>query len=342
MPLLPALLCFLAIAAASFFMVGRIRGWLLSRQILDIPNQRSSHAVPTPRGGGLAVVILVLLTALIWTLATQNWRQGLVFSAAGLVVAIVGWMDDVRSLPARLRFLVQGLASLLCILGLGYFHSIHIPLLGELRLGWVGLPVTLLWIIGLTNAFNFMDGIDGITGGVAAAGGLGWMILSVLTSGLRSDLAFWLALAVTAASIGFLGHNWHPARIFAGDVCSTFLGFTFAVLPLLSSDAGGDAFLVGTAVLWVYILDTGLTFLRRLIRGEAVFSAHRTHLYQRLVISGLPVPLVSGLYITLTLAGAALALGWMLRLEWVPALLLPGMPLAWAALFWYTRRVRKA
>jgi UDP-N-acetylmuramyl pentapeptide phosphotransferase/UDP-N-acetylglucosamine-1-phosphate transferase len=251
-------------------------------------------------------------------------------------------MDDVRSLPARIRFLVQGLAALVCILGLGYFHSIHIPLLGELRLGWIGLPVTLLWIVGLTNAFNFMDGIDGITGGVAAAAGLGWMILSIFTSGLHSDLAFWLALAAVAASIGFLGHNWYPAYIFAGDVCSTFLGFTFAILPLLPSGAGGDALLVGTAILWVYILDTGLTFMRRLLQGEAVFSAHRTHLYQRLVISGLSVPVVSGLYILLTLAGAALALGWMLRQAWVPPLLLPGMPLAWAILYWYTRRVRKA
>lgn len=342
MPILLALLIFALAAAASYLLVGLTRRWLLSRSILDIPNQRSSHAVPTPRGGGLAVVALVLLTALVWSALTQNWRQGLVFSAAGLVIAVVGWLDDVRSLPARLRFLVQGLAALLCVFGLGYFRSIDIPLLGELRLGWVGLPITILWIVGLTNAFNFMDGLDGITGGVAAAAGLGWALLSALTPGLRSDLAFWLALVTAAASIGFLGHNWHPARIFIGDVCSTFLGFTFAVLPLLPAGGEGDALLAGTAMLWAYILDTGLTFLRRLLQGEHVFSAHRTHLYQRLFISGIPAPRVSALYILLTLAGAALALAWMLRLPWAAPLLLPGMPLAWALLFWYVRRVREA
>jgi hypothetical protein len=116
----------------------------------------------------------------------------------------------------------------------------------------------------------------------------------------------------------------------------------FAILPLLSAKTGGDALLVGTIILWVYILDTGLTFLRRLIQGEHVFSPHRTHLYQRLVISGLAVPKVSTLYILLTLIGSALAMGWMLQLPIVPILILPGMPLAWAELTWYTRRVRKA
>jgi UDP-GlcNAc:undecaprenyl-phosphate/decaprenyl-phosphate GlcNAc-1-phosphate transferase len=342
MSLLPSFILFVLIATASYFAVGRMRRWLLARQILDIPNQRSAHVTPTPRGGGLVVVILVLLSALVSTISTQNWRQGLVVIGAGLLIAILGWMDDVRSLSARFRIIFQGMAALACIIGLGYFQSVQIPLLGELQLGWMGIPITLLWIVGLTNAFNFMDGIDGITGGVAAAAGLGWMVLSIMPGGLQNDLALSIALTLTASCMGFLGHNWHPARIFIGDVCSTFLGFIFAVLPLLATKAGGDALLVGTIILWVYILDTGLTFIRRLFQGEHVFSPHRTHLYQRLVISGLAVPKVSGLYILLTLAGSALALGWMLQLPIVPVLILPGLPLAWAELNWYTRRVRKA
>lgn len=332
---------FLAILTASYLLVGRIRAWLLAQQILDIPNQRSSHDIPTPRGGGLAVVVLVLAAGLAAALFTGQVLQGLTFFLAGAVVAGLGWMDDVRSLSPGLRFGVQGLAALSCVLGLGYFQSIHIPLLGELRFGWVGVPITLLWIVGLINVFNFMDGIDGIAGGVSAAAALGWLALSILPFALPNPLSAWIALAVVAGCLGFLGHNWHPARIFMGDVCSTFLGFTLAVLPLLSYRGGGDELLVGTAIVWAFLLDAGLTFLRRLLKGERVFTAHRTHLYQRLVISGIPVPHVSTLYILLTLVGGLLALGWMLRLPVVPALLLPGMPLAWAALYGVARFVRK-
>jgi UDP-N-acetylmuramyl pentapeptide phosphotransferase/UDP-N-acetylglucosamine-1-phosphate transferase len=355
MPGNPPLLVFIAfgfLALASYGGVAWVRGWLLRRQILDIPNQRSSHTSPKPRGGGLAIVVLVLIVALIGGCFYHQLARALVYAAAGGIVAWLGWRDDLRSLSTRVRFLVQGGAALLTILGLGYFQSISIPALGELRMAWVGVPVTLLWIVGLTNAFNFMDGIDGISGGVAFMGGLGWVILAALR-GESVNLVFWIALAVAATNLGFLGHNWAPAKVFIGDVASTFLGFTFAVLPLLwglsdsrstgllPSVPGGDALLLGTAIMWAYILDSGITFLRRLIKGEAVFAAHRTHVYQRLVISGYRVPAISLLYILLTLAGVLLAIGWQMRLPAATYFLLPGMPLAWAGLYWYAdRRVR--
>ena len=116
---------------------------------------------------------------------------------------------------------MQGIVAAISILGLGYFKVVTIPMLGELQLGVIGIVITFLWIIGLTNAYNFMDGIDGMAGGVALSAGIGWMWLA---SNMNNSFAFWVALAITASSLGFLGHNWSPAKIFMGDVGSTFLG----------------------------------------------------------------------------------------------------------------------
>ena len=231
---------------------------------------------------------------------------------------------------------------IIAMLGLGYFKSVTIPLFGELHLGWFGIPITFLWILGLINAYNFMDGIDGFAGGVALAAGLGWMLLSSSNGGLENPLAFWMALAIAAGSLGFLGHNWPPARIFMGDVASTFLGFSFAVLPLMSAGRGADPLMFGTAILWTFIMDAGLTFLRRLAKREDVFAAHRTHLYQRLVISGIRPAIVSALFILLTLLGAGLSLAWAFGLHSVAPLIIIGLPLIWVALSIYTRRRERA
>jgi Fuc2NAc and GlcNAc transferase len=332
---LETIVIFMLLVVLSYGGVHWIRQWLQRRQIMDNPSQRSSHSIPTPRGGGLAIVMLTLLTALVFTVTTRLWQPGLVYIGLGCLLALLGWRDDVKSLSPRFRFSMQSIAALATILGLGYFQSVTIPLFGELHFGVIGVLITFLWIVGLTNAFNFMDGIDGIAAGVALAGGLGWMALSSTQGGLRDSLAFWIALAIAAGSLGFLGHNWPPARVFMGDACSTFLGYSFAVLPLLSAKAGGDALLLGTTVMWIFIMDAGLTFLYRLFKGEQVFSAHRSHLYQRLVINGHKPASVSALYIFLTLAASLLAIGWMYGYKPVPALILIGLPLIWGLLSWY-------
>ena len=226
------LLAFLTLTILAYLGVDWIRRLAIRRRIVDHPNERSSHSVPTPRGGGLAIVVLVIGTVLFFGFVNGFDRQSLVYVVAGILLAWLGWQDDVSSLSSRMRFAVQAMAVTLAMLGLGYFKSVTIPLFGELYLGWVGIPVTFFWILGLINAYNFMDGLDGFAGGVALAAGLGWTILSSTFGGLENPLAFWIALSIAASSLGFLGHNWPPARIFMGDVASTFLGFSFAVLPL--------------------------------------------------------------------------------------------------------------
>jgi UDP-N-acetylmuramyl pentapeptide phosphotransferase/UDP-N-acetylglucosamine-1-phosphate transferase len=330
------LLAFLTLTILAYLGVDWIRRLAIRHRIVDHPNERSSHSVPTPRGGGLAIVVLVIGTALLFGIVNGFHRQSLVYAVVGLLLAWLGWQDDISSLSSRMRFAVQAMAVTLAMLGLGYFKSVTIPLFGELQLGWVGIPVTFFWILGFINAYNFMDGLDGFAGGVALAAGLGWTILSSTFGGLENPLAFWIALSIAASSLGFLGHNWPPARIFMGDVASTFLGFSFAVLPLLSVHRGGDLLMFGTAILWTFIMDAGLTFLRRLAKRENVFAAHRTHLYQRLAGSGVRPAIVSALFILLTLLGAGLSIVWARGVHSIAPLIIIGLPVIWIILSIYT------
>ena len=330
------LLVFLLLAFISFMGVYLIRRYAERRQIMDHPNERSSHSMPTPRGGGLAIVLIVM-GAGGWSASEAGLDRSLVYLISGAVIAWLGWRDDVHSLSPRVRFTVQGLVAAVSIYGLGYFKFVTIPLFGELYLGWVGILITFLWIVGLTNAYNFMDGIDGIAGGVALAAALGWMMLA---SNMRNGFVFWVSLAVAAGSLGFLFHNWSPAKIFMGDVASTFLGYTFAVLPLLSADQGGDALMLGTLLMWTFIMDAGVTFIRRALKREKLFSAHRTHLYQRLVIGGYKHATISVLYILLTLLAGILSFAWSTGQAYAPPLIIVGLPLIWIFLSRHASRLK--
>lgn len=319
---------FVLITSLTYFSISRIRPYTEHRRILDYPGERSSHTAPTPRGGGLAIVLLVLGTGL-WLVFAAGFYKGLIFLAGSAILAWLGWRDDIHSLSPRFRFLIQGIVAAISILGLGYFQVVTIPVFGELQLGGFGILITFLWIIGLTNAYNFMDGIDGMAGGVALSAGIGWMWLSF---SVGNPFSFWVALAISASSLGFLGHNWSPAKIFMGDVGSTFLGYSFSVLPLLSSDQGGDALLLGTLLMWTIITDAGVTFLGRLIRGENVFTPHRSHLYQRLVLAGYKHETVSSLYILLTLLAGLLSYEWSQGHQIAASLIFIGLPLIWILL----------
>jgi UDP-N-acetylmuramyl pentapeptide phosphotransferase/UDP-N-acetylglucosamine-1-phosphate transferase len=329
-------LAFILITLLSYMGISLIRRYAEQRRILDHPNERSSHTVPIPRGAGLAIVVLVLVLG-IWFVIVADFAKGLIYIVGSAVIAWLGWRDDLHSLSPRFRFLVQGIVSAVSILGLGYFKVVTVPVFGELQLGAVGIIITFLWIIGLTNAYNFMDGIDGMAGGVALSAGIGWMWLA---SNTQNAFAFWVAFAITASSLGFLGHNWPPAKIFMGDVGSTFLGYSFAVLPLLSSDQGGDALLLGTLLMWTIIIDAGVTFIGRLIRRENVFAPHRFHLYQRLVRAGYKHETVSSLYILLTLLAGLLSYEWSQGYPIAPPLIFIGLPLIWIVLSVHAARLR--
>ena len=333
------LLIFILLTSLSYIGVYFIRRYAERRQILDHPNERSSHSLPTPRGGGLAIVIIVTGSGL-WVINEADLNHALIYLVCGAVIAWLGWRDDVHSLSPRVRFTVQSLVAAVSIYGLGYFKVVTIPLFGELHLGVVGIIITFLWIVGLTNAYNFMDGIDGIAGGVAFAAGLGWVLLTSNIVYLANSFVFWIGLAIAASSLGFLAHNWHPAKIFMGDVSSTFLGYTFAVLPLLSAKQGGDALLLGTLLMWAFIMDAGVTFITRVIKREKLLYSHRSHLYQRLVIGGYSHAAISTLYILLTLLASLLSYAWSWGQAYAPPLIILGLPLIWILLSRHAVRLK--
>ena len=332
------IIVFLALTFLSYISVIYIRQLALRYQILDNPNERSSHSIPMPLGGGLAIVILVLATSL-GVINQTEWERSFIYVALGVILALVGWRDDLFSLSPNYRFLVQGLVATISILGMGYFKVVRIPLLGELNLGAIGIIITFFWIIGMINAYNFMDGIDGMAGGVAVVAGVGWMILS---ANVHNPFVFWVALSIAATSLGFLGHNWPPAKIFMGDVASTFLGYSFAVLPLLSASQTGDALTVGTLLMWIVIMDTFVTFLRRLVKGENVFSGHRSHLFQQLVAGGYKHGTISALYIFLTALAGLLSYEWSHGDQVAPLLIFLGLPLIWILLSLHAARLQRA
>lgn len=300
----------------SYFGVRGLISLAERHQILDIPNERSSHTRVVPRGGGLSIVVLTLAGVWLiyaWMESRASGLSLIAYTLGAVLIAAVSWLDDLRSRPTWIRFTMHICGALLAIWAFGFWQEINIAIFGHIHLGWLGLLATLMWIVGLTNAYNFMDGIDGIAGGQAVVAGVWWAAIGWLNG---QPMVCGLGLLLASTSLGFLFHNWPPARIFMGDVGSAFLGYNLAVLPLIygsqreTGSQSVNSALAYVLPVWPFVFDAVFTFLRRLRRGENVFAAHRSHLYQRLVIFGYTHRFVTLLYNGLALTGMSLALVW--------------------------------
>lgn len=275
---------FITVFIASFAGVEVFRRWSMRRNIFDIPNERSSHQTPTPRGGGVVIVLSVLTTYVVLSLMHfvefEVW-----FFIGSILIALISWLDDLFTISFIWRFFVHSISALLIILNLGYFQIIEIPWAGTINTGLIGAVFTFLWIVWMTNAYNFMDGIDGIAGLQATIGGIGWFFAGNLL-GMQNVSIFFLI--ISASSLGFLIHNWQPAKIFMGDVGSAFLGFCFAAVPFFKNNVsfGVKSILpyIAVSFVWLFLFDTVYTFIKRLIRRKKVWQAHREHFYQQLII----------------------------------------------------------
>ena len=287
---LAAFLTHLAFAAGLFVLSVALTRLMLDRvRIMDMPNERSSHQSPTPKSGGISIVCTFLVGAAVifyvgeMTRIREDYFIGFVFSA--VLIAGISLFDDIARKPFITKLGTQLLAVFL-VLAFGIVvDQLTFPYLGVVTLGWWGYPLSLLWIIGLTNAFNFMDGLDGLAGGVAA---IVSAFFCAITFSQGSNFVYITSYALLAGALGFLVYNFPPARIFMGDVGSAFLGFSFAVLAIIAAryDRSHTSFLVMPLLLFNFIYDTFFTFIRRLLRGERVLEAHRTHLYQLLNRTG--------------------------------------------------------
>jgi|GEM_PF-581294 len=271
--------------------VGWVRRNAVRLNRIDMPNERSLHSTPTPRGGGLGIVISVVG---LWLVSLVVWPRQVNFPAeltigyalASGLVATIGWFDDRHPLKVWVRLLSYVLISVGFVLAAGIIRSVLLPLVGEVSLApLVGAVLTILWLVGFLNIFNFMDGINGLAGSQALLASLFWLVIFLIEG--QSQLAL-LAALIAASSLGFLFHNLSPARIFMGDVGSTFLGFSLAALPVMGYAQTGNSRLLVIGVLFVapFVFDGTLTILRRALRRENIFQAHRSHLYQQLVIAG--------------------------------------------------------
>ncbi len=274
----------LLIFIVSLGLTGVLRHYALTRGIIDKPNKRSSHATPTPRGGGLSFVITFLIAfafAFFFNISGHIPRPEpfwAIFSC-GLLVAGVGFWDDHIHIPARWRFLAHSIAALTGLLLLG-IPDIPLPGL-TIDLGIIGYPLGIIALVWLLNLFNFMDGIDGIAGTEALFVGISVMLIMQFASdGDYAALLFWLSILMAGVA-GFLVWNWPPAKIFMGDGGSGFLGLMLGLFALWSASLGLSIW-TWIILLALFITDATVTLLRRMLNGECWFEAHRSHLYQQL------------------------------------------------------------
>ena len=255
---------------------------LSRRGIMDVPNRRSSHKAPTPRGGGIGILAGLAIALLIGMYLKMPLPQPEIIIGA-LIIALIGFLDDrLGGLSPLFRFFCQAIAAGLVIWKLGGLNRLPLSPPFDFQLGILAVPFALIWILALTNLYNFLDGIDGFAGLQGIIAGLALTCLG------GSDVFLATGLAIAGACGGFLLHNWHPARIFMGDVGSGTLGFLLASLPFqLNFPERSDGVLVISMFLWFFISDGVFTIALRLTRREKIWQPHCSHLYQRLVRTGL-------------------------------------------------------
>ena len=261
---------YLGLLFLSILLTYSIRKYSLKKSILDIPNERSLHTIPTPRGGGLSIIITFFIGVILFRDSLSYNLFIALFTV--LPIVVVSLIDDVTPLSSKVRLLVQSLSTLLALYFLGGVNYIDF-ILFELSGWWLNI-IAFFSILWLTNLYNFLDGIDGYAGSQALMIGLGILLL----------LSNPLGLILIVSTLGFLLFNWHKASIFMGDVGSATLGFIFAVLIFSDTTHGTIYFwLIGLSFFW---FDATVTLIRRYKNREKILEAHKKHAYQRLVQSG--------------------------------------------------------
>jgi UDP-N-acetylmuramyl pentapeptide phosphotransferase/UDP-N-acetylglucosamine-1-phosphate transferase len=257
----------------SLIFTQKVRGILLQRSLLDIPNDRSSHKTPVPRGGGwgiLAVLIPALIGAMLF-IDNDIHHAGLVLAV--LLLAGISWLDDSHHVSAAKRLSMHILAACLG----SFSFSAHDTIFSGLLPFWLDRTIMILGWAWFINLYNFMDGIDGITGTETISIATG-VCLVMAAASISDPFISFISLIVTGVCLGFLAHNWHPAKIFLGDIGSVPLGFLMGFFLLFLAIKGH---LVAALILPLYYLaDSGITIAKRALQGKKIWQAHREHFYQ--------------------------------------------------------------
>ncbi len=266
---------YLFLFLSALILTSLVRTLALRKSIIDIPNERSSHTVPTPRGGGLAIVI-VWFAGLIYMYFTKQIDQNLFFAlASGVILVIVGLLDDIYDLKPIIRFSAQFISATFALYFLGGVKIIDLGICTIENI-WLLTPIAFIGIIWFINLFNFLDGIDGYAG-------METIFISLVLYFFTSE-SFYLILVT--ATLGFLIWNWQPAKIFMGDVGSTLLGFNFAVFALYEQNMESVPIIVFLIISSLFWFDATLTLILRFLNKEKITQAHKKHAYQRIIQSG--------------------------------------------------------
>ena len=313
---LAALLRHLAFAVALALLSAGVVRLMIAVRVLDRPDPRKVHTLDTPKGGGLGVVVAFLVgIAVLYRFAefarlADPYFVGVI--EASVAIAVIAFLDDMYDWKFTVKLAAQVLAALVAVGSGIYVIDYRLPYLGPLYVGWLAAPATALWVLFATNAMNFIDGLNGLAGGVA-------LIAACFLAGIAAFnggwFAYFAALLLAAGLAGFLPFNFPRARIFLGDVGSQFCGFMLAVLAVVASRFDGVelSFLIVPMLLSGVLFDVAFTLVRRAIAGEALTEPHRGHLYQVAQRSG-----VSASAVTLVHWGFA-ALGGVCAIAFVAA-----------------------
>lgn len=252
---------------------------------IDYPKDRGVHKKPMPRMGGVAIVLGFSVTVLMIFFFDKGMstKQFIGFFVGALMIAALGVLDDMKNLPAKLKFCVQIVAALIVIFSGTQIHVVLWPVTAALQK--FSIPITLIWIVGVTNAVNLIDGLDGLAAGVSSIAALSLMVLCIMTG---SNTAVVLTAALAGACLGFLPRNFNPAEIFMGDTGSTFLGFVLAVTSILGVFKGYALLAVSVSVLCLGlpVFDTIFAMLRRMAKHQPIMQPDRGHLHHRLIDRG--------------------------------------------------------
>ena len=284
---LKLLLAFSAAALLAFLLTPPVK--ILAGRIgaVDVPkDERRMHKTPIPRLGGLAIFLAFLLTTLVFCELTESLRGTLM---GCVIIVVLGMVDDVCALPAKPKFVVQILAALIPVM-----HGVRVEIVTNfnvfsydpyMKIGIYSIPLTIIWIVGMTNAVNFIDGLDGLAVGVSSIGTFSILAIAILVS--EYDIAL-LAAILCGACIGFFPYNLNPAKIFMGDTGATFLGFILASLSIqgLFKMYAVISFFIPFLIFGLPIFDTAFAMLRRMLSGRSPMEADRGHLHHRLIDMG--------------------------------------------------------
>jgi UDP-GlcNAc:undecaprenyl-phosphate GlcNAc-1-phosphate transferase len=343
---LTAFLRHLAFAAALALLSAAIVRLMIGARVMDTPDDRKAHDRPTPKGGGVGVVMAFLVGTFVlyryaeFSRIAEPYFRGVIEASAA--IALVAFLDDLKDWPFTVKLGAQVLAALAAV-GTGLYVRVYsIPYVGQVDFGWFGALATMVWLLFATNALNFIDGLNGVAAGVAL---IASVFLAIIAEQQGGWFVYFAALLLAAGLLGFLPFNFPRARIFLGDVGSQFCGFVLAVLGVAASRFAGVqfSFLIVPMLLSGVLFDVAFTLARRTWRGQRITAPHRGHLYQIAHRAGIPSTAVAAAHWGFAVFGGLCCLGFIAAPAWwkPEVALLPIVPqVGW--LFYVRDRARSA